>query len=45
MGLLERVEMWAGRSTSVSVVAKLVDVHAPLGVGVVALDVVGDDGG
>lgn len=37
--------MRAGAGAAVGVVAELVDVHAALGGGVVALDVVGDGGG
>lgn len=33
-----------GRGAAVGVVAELVDVHASLGVGIVARDVVGDGG-
>ena len=40
--LAEGVEMRAGRGTTVGVVTELMDVHATLGVGVVACDVVGD---
>lgn len=36
--------MWAGGGATVGVVTELVDVHAALGVGVVAGDVPGDDG-
>ena len=34
--------MWAGGGAAVGVVAKGVDVHASLGVGIVACDVVGN---
>lgn len=37
--------MRAGRGAAVGVVAKLVDVEAALGIGVLASDVPGDDGG
>ena len=40
--LAKGVEMRAGRGTTVGVVTELMDVHATLGVGVVACDVVGD---
>lgn len=42
MGLAKGVEMRPGRSTAVGIVAELVDVHAALGRGVAAGDVVGD---
>ena len=40
--LAKRIEMRAGRGTTVGVVTELMDVHATLGIGVVARDVVGD---
>ncbi len=43
--LAVRVEVGSGRRAAVGIVAKLVDVHAALGVGVVALDVPADGGG
>lgn len=43
--LLEGVEVGAGRGAAVGVVTKLVDVESSLGVGIVALDVVGDSDG
>lgn len=43
--LLEGVEVGAGRGAAVGVVSKLVDVESSLGVGIVALDVVGDGDG
>lgn len=42
MGFAERVEVGPGAGAAVGVVAELVDVHAALGGGVVAGDVVGD---
>ena len=45
MRLAEGVEVRAGGGAAVGVVAKLVHVHAPLGVGVVARDVIGDGRG
>lgn len=44
MGSLERVEVRTSRSTSIGVVAKLVDVEAALSVGIIALDLVFDGG-
>lgn len=44
VGLVEGVEVRAGRGAAVGVVAKGVDVEATLGVGVIAGDVVGDGG-
>lgn len=44
MVLLEWVEVRSRRSTSVSVVPKLVNVHSTLRVGIVAGDLIGDDG-
>jgi hypothetical protein len=35
----------AGRGAAVGIVTELVDVHSTLGIGIVAGDVVGDDGG
>ena len=45
MLLAEGVEVRAGGGAAVGIVAELVDMHAALGVGVMAGDVVGDGGG
>jgi hypothetical protein len=42
MLLAKRIEMRSSRGTTVGIVTELMDVHATLGVGVVACDVVGD---
>ena len=44
-GEVDKHTVRAGRRAAVGVVAELVDVHASLGIGVVAADVVGDGGG
>ena len=36
MVLLEWVEVWPGRCTTISIITELMNVHAPLGVGIVA---------
>lgn len=45
VGLRERVEVRAGRGAAVSIVTELVNMEAPLSVGVVAGDVPRDSGG
>lgn len=45
VGLRERVEVRAGRGAAVSIVTELVNMEAPLSVGVVASDVPRDSGG
>ena len=41
----ELFTVWSGARATIGVVSELVDVHAPVGRGIVACDVVGDCGG
>lgn len=44
MAVIERRTVWASTRAAICVVTELMDVHATLGRGIVALDIVGDGG-